>query len=96
MQELKSRELQTHLKRKLLVDANDKDKLRTILKKEGYSPEQTANGYFELFDNEAIISPDRIATLLVNEHAPPTLLKFQEEDLETYFLRTISLKEVQP
>ena len=94
VQELKSSELQIHLIRKLIVNAKDKDKLKAILTKEGYSPEQTANNYFELSDKDAIASPDRIATLLVKENVPPTLLKVQEEDLETYFLRTISLKEV--
>ena len=68
--------------------------MKAFLTKEGYSPEQAANNYFDLSDKDAIASPDRIATLLVKENVPPTLLKVQEEDLETYFLRTISLKEV--
>jgi ABC-2 type transport system ATP-binding protein len=43
-------------------------------------------------NEEAIDKPDNIATLLVNAGCPPTLLKVEEEDLESYFLRTIGMK----
>jgi ABC-2 type transport system ATP-binding protein len=41
---------------------------------------------------EAIKRPDTIATLMVHSGCPPTLLKVEDEDLESYFLRTIGMK----
>ena len=46
----------------------------------------------QIQNEEAVNYPEKIATLLVNKGCPPTLLKVEKEDLETYFLRTI--KEV--
>ena len=46
----------------------------------------------EIKNEDAIERPDTIATIMVNGGCPPTLLKVEEEDLETYFLRTIGLK----
>jgi hypothetical protein len=40
----------------------------------------------------AISEPEKIATLLVQNGLPPGLLKVEEEDLETFFLRVINMK----
>ena len=92
--EIKTNDLHTKLHRKLLVNAHDQSKLREVLKLEGYEFDQSNNGCIILKEERAIDSPDTIATLLVNAHVPPTLLKVEEEDLESFFLRTISSKEV--
>lgn len=94
MQEVKSSELLSLLNRKLIVNAKDKDKLELVLKQEGYSPKIGKNNLIQIFDKTAIDSPDTIATLLVQAKVPPTLLKVDEEDLESFFLRTVSHKEV--
>ena len=45
----------------------------------------------EIKDEEAIRKPDVIATIMVNAGCSPTLLRVEEEDLESYFLRTIGM-----
>ena len=91
--EIKTNDLHTKLHRKLLVNAHDTLKLREVLNQEGYVFDQSNNGCIILQEERAIEFPDVIATLLVNAHVPPTLLKVEEEDLESFFLRTISSKE---
>jgi ABC-2 type transport system ATP-binding protein len=58
----------------------------------GYSAERNDENQLELKNEDAIEKPDTIATIMVNGGCPPTLLKVDEEDLETYFLRTIGSK----
>jgi len=40
-------------------------------------------------DAKAMMNPENIASLLVNAGCPPVMLKVDEEDLESYFLRVI-------
>jgi ABC-2 type transport system ATP-binding protein len=42
-------------------------------------------------DEKAINHPEHIATILVQAGLPPTLLKVEEEDFESYFLRIIGV-----
>ena len=46
----------------------------------------------EILSEKAINNPENIATLLVESGIPPSLLKVEIEDLESYFLRTIEMK----
>ena len=46
----------------------------------------------EIPDKEAIANPSSIASLLVESGFSPSLLKVEEEDLETFFLRVINMK----
>ena len=94
IQEVKSSDLPTFLIKKLVVNAKDKNKLELVLKQNGYSPKTGENNLIQLSDKTAIDFPDQIATLLVQANIPPTLLKVDEEDLESFFLRTVSHKEV--
>ena len=49
-----------------------------------------ADGKFlEVTGKDAISNPENVASLLVHEGYPPALLKVEEEDLESYFLRII-------
>lgn len=93
VQELKSTELQAQLRRKLVVNAKNLNKLESILKNNGYSAQRTKDNNIMITDEQVINAPDIIATLLVEEQVPPTLLKVDEEDLESYFLRMVSSKE---
>ncbi len=47
------------------------------------------DGHLELKDENAITKPEAISTLMVKAGLPPTLLKVDGEDLESYFLRAI-------
>jgi ABC-2 type transport system ATP-binding protein len=89
IQEMDIEQLKNFQKRSLLIDARDKDKAREILAKNGFNPLKDENGLLELTASEAVNGPENINALLVNAGCPPTLLKVEEEDLETYFLRAI-------
>ena len=94
VKELKTTELKNHLMKKLCISTRDVQKMQSILVREGYSPVISQEGFLEMTDEKAINAPDQIATLLVKENVPPTMLKIDEEDLESFFLRTISQQEV--
>ena len=91
-QELDSAQLESLSRKHLIVSANDLDKASAILSGSGYAPEVKNENILEINDEKAITRPDVIAALLVNSGCPPTMLKVEEEDLETYFLRVIGLK----
>jgi ABC-2 type transport system ATP-binding protein len=91
-------QLQSQLKKTLILDGKDRSGMTSILFKAGYkvdvldehlSQELSA---LQIQNEDAVNHPEKVASLLVNEGYPPTLLKVEKEDLETYFLRTI--KEV--
>ena len=92
IEELDSVQLEALSRKRLVINANDIDMAQAIISGTGYSVEKNRDGILEIKDEEAISRPGTIATLLVNAGCPPTLLKVDEEDLETYFLRTIGSK----
>ena len=85
-------ELQRDLQKSLLVNTRDAEAARVKLTEAGYRVERTAEGAMALTGGSAIARPESVARLLVQANLPPTLLKVQEEDLETYFLRTIGME----
>jgi ABC-2 type transport system ATP-binding protein len=92
IQEFDSTQLDILCKKRLLVNANDIEMAGSVLSDKGYVIERNADAQLEIINAEAINKPDIIATLMVNAGCPPTLLKVEEEDLESYFLRTIGMK----
>ena len=94
IQELTSIDLEAKLSKELILSTRDNKKLYSLLEQEGYSPKLDAKGTISLVEKKAIEAPDVIATFLVNQQLPPTMLKVEEENLESFFLRTISSKEV--
>lgn len=76
----------------LQVRTNNLTGAKDILEKNGYTLSLSEEGILEVQDAEAMSNPDKVATLLVNSGYPPTLLKVEEEDLETFFLRVIKMK----
>ena len=76
-------------KRRLLIDTHDKNNARSVLAKQGFAATFAENGFLELTDNNAINNPEKVNVPLVHAGYPPTMLKVEEEDLETYFLRVI-------
>ncbi|PKP04480.1 MAG: bacitracin ABC transporter ATP-binding protein [Bacteroidetes bacterium HGW-Bacteroidetes-6] len=91
-QELDTSQLEALCNKRLLINANDIEKAYSLLAQKGYFVEKTIDNQIEIKNEEAITKPDTIATIMVNADCPPTLLKVEEEDLETYFLRTIGMK----
>jgi ABC-2 type transport system ATP-binding protein len=92
IQELDSSQLDILCKKRLLVNAYDIEMANSILSEKGYDVNKNADAQLEIMNAEAINNPDTIATLMVNSGSPPTLLKVEEEDLESFFLRTIGMK----
>ncbi|MFA5045956.1 MAG: ATP-binding cassette domain-containing protein [Paludibacter sp.] len=92
VKEIDTSQLETLCSRRLLINANDIEMARSILIQNGYLPEKTKDNLIEIKDDSAISRPDVVATIMVNAGCPPTLLKVEEEDLESYFLKTIGMK----
>ena len=76
----------------LQIDTMDKHGTVVLLSEKGIPATIAPGGYIEVSDSDAIENPENIATILVQEGFPPTLLKVEVEDLESYFLRIISNK----
>jgi ABC-2 type transport system ATP-binding protein len=95
IQEFKADQLKMLSNKRLIVSSKDNTKAAEVLNGNGYVTEKNSNNQLELRDAIAISSPDVIATLLVGNDCPPVLLKIEEEDLESYFLRIIGIKDTQ-
>ena len=63
-----------------------------VLLKNGIEAERTPDNRLEIQSREVIAHPENVATLLVRNNVPPAMLNVVEEDLESYFLRTIKMK----
>jgi ABC-2 type transport system ATP-binding protein len=73
----------------LKVNTRDIEGARTLLTEKGYTVKLAEGGFLEVTGKDAISNPENVASLLVHKGYPPTLLKVEEEDLESYFLRVI-------
>jgi len=89
VQEIDANQLEHLLHKRLMVNARDTEAVRLHLINDGYSVNQSENGNLEVTGKEATDHPEHIASILVQAGFPPTLLKVEEEDLESYFIRTI-------
>jgi ABC-2 type transport system ATP-binding protein len=92
VQEINADRLERLLRKRLVVDARDRRAAQAELIKEGYTVDASKAGALEIKDDKAIAHPEDIATLLVKAGLPPTLLRVDEEDLESYFLRAIGVE----
>jgi ABC-2 type transport system ATP-binding protein len=89
VQEIHADQLEHLLHKRLMINARDTEAARLQLINDGYLVNQSEHGNLEVTGKEAIDHPEHIARILVQAGFPPTLLKVEEEDLESYFLRTI-------
>jgi ABC-2 type transport system ATP-binding protein len=92
IQEIDTCQLDQLLQKKLILNTSDINTALKILSQSNYPANITDEGNIEISDQNAINHPEAIATLLVQHSTPPTLLKVEEEDLESYFLRKIGMK----
>lgn len=92
VQESDTGQLERSRYRKLKVDTRDPGQARTVLEKKGYIVKTEEGGFLEIDGKDAISNPENVASLLVHEGYPPSMLKVEEEDLESYFLRIIGKK----
>lgn len=91
VQETDSGQLDKLCRKRLLISARNTQKAHSILIESGYNVSGTKDDIIEISDEAAVNKPESVATLLVNYGCPPTLLQAKEEDLESYFLRTIGI-----
>jgi ABC-2 type transport system ATP-binding protein len=89
VQEIHAHQLERLLLKRLVVSTRDNEAVRSKLMNDGYSANLSEKGNLEVSGKEAIEHPEHIASILVRAGLPPTLLKVEEEDLESFFLRTI-------
>lgn len=97
IKEIDGEQLESQLKRSLIIDGKDIIAMKSILSKTGYKVVRGRSStekipVLQIHNEDAVNNPDKMATLLVNAGHPPTLLKVEKEDLEMYFLR--SIKEI--
>jgi ABC-2 type transport system ATP-binding protein len=90
LQESSVQEMESLRKNCLQVKTYDLKGAKILLEKSGFISFQTEDETLEIAGQEAISDPGRIATILVNSGFPPSMIKVEEEDLETFFLRVIS------
>lgn len=93
IQELDTEQMHQLRKRSLLISVEDENGAISILEKEGFKITVTRERFLELTGKNAILHPEKVNSLLVNAGYPPTMLKVEEEDLESYFLRIIEKEE---
>lgn len=89
IQEFDAPELNHICRKRLLVGTRDIGATARLLEVQGIDCMVTHDEKIEIHEENFINNPDRIASLLVNNQLSPTLLHVVEEDLESYFLRTI-------
>jgi len=92
IQEIDTEKLGNLFEKRLLLNSINNKSAIALLIKNNYSVKFNEDGILEIKSESACKNPEDVATLLVNAGLPPTLLKVEEEDLESYFLRTISMK----
>jgi ABC-2 type transport system ATP-binding protein len=92
IQEINTPQLEKLCQKRLLVNTQNNDAARSVLAQNGIIAIETAEDMLEIKNEASISNPETIATLLVNNQVPPSLLRVVEEDLESYFLRTIGEK----
>lgn len=92
VQELNTAQLELLCRKRLLVKTHDNAMARSVLSDNGIPVEEIPDDVLEIRNNDLINDPSDLATILVNAKLPPTMLHVVEEDLESYFLRTIGVK----
>jgi ABC-2 type transport system ATP-binding protein len=76
----------------LQVKTKDLNGTLNLLEKRGYIVTMTENNMIEITGKDALTEPENISSVLVKSGFAPSLLKVEEEDLETFFLRVIKMK----
>lgn len=89
IQESDTHHLERSRYRGLHINTHDTEGASILLTEKGYTVKMAEGGFLEVTGKDAISNPENVASLLVHKGYPPTLLKVEEEDLESYFLRVI-------
>ncbi len=92
IRELDRKQLEQICQKRLIINTINNPLAMSVLSEKGIEVDKTSDQMLEIKKDTIIKNPESIATLLVNNHVPPSLLNVVEEDLESYFLRTIKAK----
>ncbi len=93
IQEINTPGLELLCRKRLQLSTRNNPLAKSILLKNDIFAEEKNENILEIQQEEYIHHPEKIAVLLVNHQLPPTLLQVYDEDLESYFLRTIEMKD---
>lgn len=93
IKELVYEDLEKELEKKLIINTNDNEKAIKLLTQKGYLPILNNKKEIVLYEENAISHSDEICQFLTINGLPPKLLYSFEEDLESYFIRTIRNEE---
>lgn len=94
LQEITAGEFEQIRQKRLYVGAGGEgEAARLALVNKGYPVRVGKDGLLELSDERAIRHPEIIARLLADARLPLSLLKVEEEELESYFLNAIGARE---
>lgn len=92
IRELDKVQLDHICQKRLIVNTINNQLAKSVLLEKGIEVSETSDQMLEIKNDTIIRNPETMASLLVNQQVPPSLLKVVEEDLESYFLRTIKAK----
>jgi len=93
IQEINTEDLKNYCDKKLIIKTTNNSLALSVLQEKGLIISETEHDILEIRDTKAIQNPEEIAVTLVRANVPPSMLKVEEEDLESYFLRTIKTKQ---
>lgn len=94
IQEIEAQDLHKLRNRSLLINVDNKQGAISALEKKGIDSTLTHDGLIEIKAENALLHPENINSNLVNAGFSPNMLKVEEEELESYFLRIIDKKGV--
>lgn len=89
IKELVYKDLEKALKKRLTINTNDNEKTIKLLAQKGFHPILNSKKEIVLYEEKAINNSEEICQFLTINGLPPKLLYPFEEDLESYFIRTI-------
>jgi ABC-2 type transport system ATP-binding protein len=89
IKELEADQVHDEIDRKLILNSHDNVRVSDLLRKNGIPFRLNESHEVEIMDHQWVSEPDRIAEMVIAEHVGLTKLFTFEEDLESYFLRTI-------
>jgi ABC-2 type transport system ATP-binding protein len=89
IQETDNEKLDQLRRKTLTIRTANPEKAAAVLHKAGYESVLLPGIYLISEDEKAIKHPEKVAEALVKGGCPPSMLKVDEEDLETYFLRLV-------
>ncbi len=89
VRELKRHDLDILCGKELHVRAKDLNKALNIILSGAYEKCNLSGDMIIIKDKKAINKPEEISRLLVNNDCPPTYIQVAEENLESFFLKTI-------